>query len=197
MMLLGTAALLVVNPSATFSSMLDASANAVELCISLCAIYAVWLGILEILDKSGLSDKLAKLLRPVIRKLFKNSDEKIHKFIAVNISANMLGLGNAATPYGIKAMNALDDKSGVATQSMIMLMVLNATSIQLIPSTTIGLRIAAGSNSPSDIILPTLIATFVACFTGILSVFICGRIHNKILKNKKIRKNNENNQKKR
>lgn len=178
-MLLGTAALLVVNPSATFSSMLDASASAVELCISLCAIYAVWLGILEILDQSGLSDKIAKFLRPIIKRLFKNSDEKTHKFIAVNISANMFGLGNAATPYGIKAMNALDDKSGVATQSMIMLMILNATSIQLIPSTTIGLRIAAGSTTPSDIILPTLIATFISCFTGIFLVFICGEIRDK------------------
>lgn len=185
MMLLGTAALLLANPSATFSSMLDASASAVELCISLCAIYAVWLGILEILDQSGLSDKLAKLLRPVIKRLFKNSDEKTHRYIAVNVSANMLGLGNAATPYGIKAMNALDDKSGVATQSMIMLMVLNATSIQLIPSTTIGLRIAAGSNSPNDIILPTLIATFIACFTGIFLVCICGKIHKKMIKSTK------------
>ncbi len=179
MMLLGTAALLIANPSATFSSMLDASASAVELCISLCAIYAVWLGLLEILDQSGLSDKLAKVLRPIIKKLFKDSNEKTQKDIAINISANMLGLGNAATPYGIKAMKGLDDGSGIANQSMIMLMVLNATSIQLIPSTTIGLRAAAGSANAGDIILPTLIATLISCFTGIFLVFICGKIFKK------------------
>jgi spore maturation protein A len=186
MMLLGTAVLLVVNPSATISSMLDASASSVELCISLCAIYAVWLGLLEILDQSGLSSKLAKLLKPIIRRLFKGADEKTHKDIAINISANMLGLGNAATPYGIKAMKGLDDGSGKANQAMIMLMVLNATSIQLIPTTTIGLRAAAGSVSPSDIILPTLISTLISCFTGIILVIICGKIfkkHKKLLKN--------------
>ncbi|MDD4110528.1 MAG: nucleoside recognition domain-containing protein [Clostridia bacterium] len=176
MMLSGTAVLLIVNPSVTITTLMDASASSVELCISLCAIYAVWLGLLEILDKSGLADKLAKLLRPVIRKLFKVADDKTHKDIAVNLSANMLGLGNAATPYGIKAMKGLDDGSGVANQAMIMLMVLNATSIQLIPTTTIGLRAAEGSTSPTDIILPTLIATFVTCLTGIILVIICGKI---------------------
>ncbi len=191
MMLLGTGALLIVNPSVTLTSMLNASASSVELCISLCAIYAVWLGLLEILDKSGLSDKLAKLLRPIIKKLFKGADDKTHKDIAVNISANMLGLGNAATPYGIKAMKGLDNGSGTASQAMIMLMVLNATSIQLIPTTTIGLRAAAGSSNPADIILPTLIATFVSCFIGILLVFICGKIREKI-KTKKDKKQMKN-----
>ena len=176
MMMLGTAALLIVNPGATVSSMLDASSGAVELCISLCGIYAVWLGLLEILDASGLSDKLAKLLRPIIKRLFKGANENVHKDIAINMSANMLGLGNAATPYGISAMKKMDDGSGVATQPMIMLMVLNATSIQLLPTTTIGLRAAAGSSSPADIILPTLIATFVTCLTGICLVLLCGKI---------------------
>ena len=176
MMLLGTSALLMVNPGATVETMLNASASSVELCISLWGIYAVWLGILEILDASGLSEKLAKLLRPIIKKLFKGADEKAHKDIAINLSANMLGLGNAATPYGISAMKKMDDGSGVATKSMIMLMVLNATSIQLLPTTTIGLRAAAGSSSPADIILPTLIATLITCLTGVGLTLLCGKI---------------------
>ena len=176
MMLLGSAVLLVINPEETLSSMLDASAGAVELCINLCGIYAVWLGLLEILDESGLSDKLAKLLKPLIKKLFKGADEKVHKDIAINLSANMLGLGNAATPYGIKAMKGMDDQSGIATKSMIMLMVINATSIQLLPTTTIGLRAAAGSVSPGDIILPTLISSFVTCLSAICLVILCGKI---------------------
>lgn len=176
MMLLGTAALLISNPGATISTLLDASASAVELSISLLGIYAVWLGLLEILEASGLSKKISKLLRPLIKKLFKDANEETQKDISINISANMLGLGNAATPYGIKAMKGLDDGSGVATKSMIMLMVLNATSIQLLPSTTISLRAAAGSSSPADIILPTLLATLISCLTGVGLTLLCGKI---------------------
>ena len=183
MMLLSCAALLVVNLGETVNGMLDASAEAVELCISLCGIYAVWLGLLEILEASGLSEKLAKLLRPIIKRLFKGADESVHKDIAINMSANMLGLGNAATPYGIRAMKGMDDGSGVATRPMIMLMVLNATSIQLLPTTTIGLRAAAGSASPADIILPTLIATFITCPTGICLVLLCGKVFGRRKKN--------------
>ena len=176
MVVLSSAALIVINPEGTLNTMLEASSDAVSLCINLCGIYAVWLGLLEILDASGLSEKLAKLLKPLIKKLFKGADEKVHKDIAINMSANMLGLGNAATPYGIKAMKGMDDGSGVATKPMIMLMVLNATSIQLLPTTTIGLRVAAGSTSPTDIILPTLLATFITCSTGIFSVMLCNKI---------------------
>ena len=121
MMLLGTAALLVVNPSKTVTSMVDASSSALELCLNLCAVYAVWLGILEILDASKLSDKLAKLLRPIIKKLFPKANLETQKNIAINLSANMLGLGNASTPYGIKAMRGLDDGNEKANSSMIML----------------------------------------------------------------------------
>ena len=167
MMLLGTATLLIVNPSATVNSMKDASERALELCLNLCAVYAVWLGVLEILDQSGLSNKLAKLLSPIIKKLFPKANLETQKNIAINLSANMLGLGNASTPYGIKAMRGLDDNSGVANSSMIMLMIINACSIQLIPTTTIGLRAAAGSSSPADIILPTLISSFTACAIGV------------------------------
>ena len=99
--------------------------------------------------------------------------------IALNMSANMLGLGNAATPMGIKAMKRLDDGSGVATPAMIMLIVLNATSIQLLPSTVIGLRASAGSTSPSDIIFPTIVATFCTCALGISLVKLCQKLFKK------------------
>ena len=99
--------------------------------------------------------------------------------IAMNMSANMLGLGNAATPMGIKAMKALDDGSGIANTAMIMLIVLNATSIQLLPSTVIGLRASAGSTSPADIILPTLIATITTTILGIVLVKIISSIREK------------------
>ena len=104
--------LLVTNPGAMLTEMIGASASALNLCIELCAVYAVWLGIIELVDASGLGEKLSKLLRPLIKKLFRVEDEKTQKLIAMNVSANILGIGNAATPMGIKAMQALDDKSG-------------------------------------------------------------------------------------
>ena len=179
MMLFSILTLLVVNPSAVLSEMLGASASALELCIELCAVYAVWLGILELVEVSGLSQKLAKLLRPLIKKIFKVDNEETQKIIAMNVSANMLGLGNAATPMGIRAMQALDDKTGKANFAMIMLVVVNATSIQLLPTTVIGLRERAGSTNPSDIILPTLIATFCTTILGIVLVHLIDRFKRK------------------
>lgn len=177
--------LLWSNPSSVLNSMIDASEEAFSLCIELCAVYAVWLGVLELVEASGLSEKLAKLLHPLIKKLFKIDDKETEKMIALNMSANILGLGNAATPMGINAIKRLDDGSGVATNAMIMLIVLNATSLQLLPSTVIGLRSSAGSASPSDIILPTIIATFCTCLLGICLVKLCNHIRDKLKRKKK------------
>lgn len=176
MMLSSMLVLLITNPSAVLSEMIGASASSLKLCIELCAVYAVWLGMLELLEASGLSQKLAKLLRPIIRKIFKVEDEQAQKYIAMNLSANMLGLGNASTPMGIKAMQSLDDKSGKANFSMIMLIVINATSIQLLPTTIIGLRTSAGSTNPADIILPTLLATILTTILGIVLVHLIDKI---------------------
>ncbi len=186
MMLFSILVLLVVNPSAVLSEMISASTDALELCIELCAVYCVWLGIIELVEVSGLGEKLAKLLRPLIKKVFKVENPETQKLIAMNVSANMLGLGNAATPMGIKAMQALDDGSGKANFAMIMLIVINATSIQLLPTTVIGLRASAGSENPSDIILPTLIVTFITTLLGILLVHAIHKILG--LKNKKRKK---------
>lgn len=183
MMLGSMLVLLIINPSAVLSEMLGASADALKLCIELCAVYAVWMGLIELVDASGLSEKLAKLLRPLIKKIFKIEDKETQKLIAMNVSANMLGIGNAATPLGIKAMQALDDKSGKANFAMIMLIVVNATSIQLLPTTVIGLRASAGSANPADIIIPTLIVTFC---TTILGIFLVHQIDK--LKRRKERK---------
>lgn len=180
MMLISIGVLIFVEPGATLDAMIGASTSALELCIELCAVYAVWLGLLEIVDVSGLGQKLARLLRPLIKKLFRVDNEEIQKMIALNMSANMLGLGNAATPMGIKAMQALDDGSGKANFSMIMLIVVNATSIQLLPSTVISLRSNAGSADAADIILPTLLSTIVTTGLGIAFVLICDMIHKKL-----------------
>lgn len=182
MMLSSMLVLLIVNPAAVLSEMISASTDALQLVIQLCAVYAVWLGIVQLVDDSGLGEKLAKLLRPLIRKIFRVENPETQKLIAMNVSANMLGIGNAATPMGIKAMQALDDGSGKANFAMIMLIVVNATSIQLLPTTVIGLRAAAGSTNAADIILPTLIVTFATTVLGIFSV----KLVDKLCKRKKV-----------
>ncbi len=188
-MMVGSFCFLIwTDPSNILNSMIDASGEAFSLCIELCAVYAVWMGMLELVEVSGLGEKLAKLLHPIIKRLFKIDDIETEKMIALNMSANMLGLGNAATPMGINAMKRLDDGSGTATPAIIMLIVLNATSIQLLPSTVIGLRASAGSSSPADIILPTIIATACTCLLGICLVKLCNRLREKLKTNKK-RKN--------
>lgn len=177
-MILSSLCLLIwSNPEGILGEMVSASTGALSLCVELCAVYAVWLGILELVEKSGLGEKLAHLLHPIIKKLFKIDNSEIEKMIALNMSANMLGLGNAATPMGINAMKALDDGSGIATTDMIMLIVINATSIQLLPSTVIGLRASAGSISPADIIIPTIIATTVTSLVGIFLVKFFSKLY--------------------
>ena len=185
-MLLSTIILLFTNPAAVVTEMTESAMGVIRLCVELCAVYAIWLGILEIVDKTGISEKLAKLLSPVIRFLFNTTDPEITKLIAMNISSNMLGVGNAATPCGIKAMKLMDDKSGIATPAMIMLLVVNATSIQLLPTTTIGLRTAAGSTSPTDIMLPTLFATFLTCMFGISLTLLIQKVFKRKKKEKKL-----------
>lgn len=179
MMLASFSVLIFINPSIMLGEMISTATSVITLCFELLAVYTIWLGILELVEKSGLSEKIAKLLRPLIRKIIKVKDPETEKIIALNLSANMLGLGNAATPAGIKAMEMLDDKSGVASASMIMLVIINVTSIQLLPTTIIGLREAAGSSSASDIILPTIIATLITTLSGILLALLCEKFRHR------------------
>jgi len=179
LMICSIVALIFTEPGIMLTEMTDASMGVLKLCAELLAIYTIWMGILEIVDQTGLGNKLANLLKPLIRWLFKIDDPETSKYIALNISSNMLGLGNASTPMGIKAMQRLDDGSGTITPAMIMLLIVNATSIQLLPTTVVGLRATAGSASPSDIIFPTLIATVITCITGIFLTKLCQKIFKK------------------
>ncbi len=179
MMITSFVVLLFVNPGAILGTMLDSAASTLTLCLSLCSMYAVWLGLFEILKNSGLTDKLANALKPLIKKLFKTDNKLATENISINLAANLLGLGSAATPAGIEAMKELDDKSGKPNFAMIMLFIINATSIQVLPTTAISLRLAGGSTNASDIILPTIIATFVTTGLGILFVFLIEKIKGK------------------
>lgn len=179
MVFLSVFVLIFTNPNLILNSMLSSSKSAVELIVNLWGIYAVWLGIINILDKSGLSDKLANLLSPIINFLFKTKNTKAKKYIAINMSSNILGLGNAATPSGIKAMQELDDKSGKITFAGIMLLVINSVSIQLLPTTIIGLRENAGSANSSGIIIPTIISSVLTVIFAICLVFLFNKIKNR------------------
>ena len=117
-----------------------------------------------------LSQKLEKLLKPIINFLFPNAGQNAKKYIAVNMSANILGMGNAATPMGIKAMQCLDKENNnplYTSKNMCMLVVLNTTSVQLIPTTIIALRVASGSANPFSVILPIWISSFTAAFIAL------------------------------
>lgn len=161
-LIVGIGILLFVSPQTILSDMLSASEKSVKLCISLLAIYAFWLGILKIVDKTGLSKKIAKLLSPFIDLLFgKGLDEYTKNQIAINLSSNILGLGNASTPSAIRAMKGLDRGSEKISDQMTMLVILNCLSLQLLPTTIIGLRISSGSQNASSIILPTILTSFL------------------------------------
>lgn len=164
--------LLYINPEIALPSMLEASESTLKLCLSLCAIYSVWMGILQVMEDSGINKKLSKFLTPVTKKIFGNLDEATNELICMNISCNILGMGGAATPLGMKAMKRLDDGSGNANRAMIMLIIFASTSMQILPTTVIGLRITAGSTSPSDIILPTIIAAIFTTVVGIAIALI-------------------------
>ena len=159
-------------------SILTNANEALDLILNLLPIIVLWTGILKIAEVSGLLDKFAKLLSPLLYKLFPDvpKDNKALGYISSNIAANMLGLGSAATPAGLKAMNELqkiNPKKDTASSPMITFLILNTAGVTLIPTTILALRVAYKSASPSEIILPAIIATACSSIAGLtLDYFI-------------------------
>ena len=174
--MVGLGLMLFNNVDIAFSSILTGSEKAVSLAIKLWAIYAVWLGILKIVEDTGLNNKISKLLNPLINKLFGKTEPEIKNEIAINLTSNLLGMGNACTPSAINAINGMHKGSDKATAGMLMLMILNTSSLELLPTTVIGLRVAAGSVAPNSIIFPTLIATTVSTVSGVLMCKLCEKL---------------------
>ena len=162
-----TAALLFTNAELFLPTVLDAASDSAALCVALLASYAVWMGLMGVWEKCGITKAVAKLLRPVCKRLFKTDDEPTLQAISANLACNMLGIGGAATPYGVQAAKLLNE-SEYPEYSSCMFFALNATSIQLLPTSVVGIRASLGSGNPADIILPTMIctaiSTAVACF---------------------------------
>ncbi|MCE4047170.1 MULTISPECIES: nucleoside recognition domain-containing protein [Bacillaceae] len=147
--------------------------EAVTICIGLISVLVFWLGMMKIAEQAGLLKKLTNLFRPLVSKLFPEvpKDHPAMGYILSNMMANIFGLGNAATPLGIKAMEELKRLNGgktSASNSMITFLALNTSSITLIPTTVIAIRINYDSASPTDIVGPTLIATIFSAISGIL-----------------------------
>lgn len=152
---------------------LSAAGNAVTLAITLVAAYALWMGVMNIASEAGLVKSLAKVLKPIIKVLFKGTEKnkKAQEYVTLNLSANVLGLGNAATPYGICAMEEMQKQNKnkkIATNAMCMLLIVNASSVQIMPTTIMALRASAGSAQPAEIALPALIATLVNTITAVI-----------------------------
>lgn len=165
-------------------SILTNGTKALDLMLSILPIIVLWTGIMKIAEVSGLLRKFAKLMEPILSRLFPSvpKDNPALGFIASNIAANMMGLGSAATPFGLKAMSELqkiNDKKDTASVAMITFLVLNTAGITIVPTTVLALRIATGSENPSEIILPGVIATFCSSIGGLLLDYFIRRRNNK------------------
>ena len=161
------------NLEAFTKSIFDGAKAAVEISLFLLGIVSVWLGITRILEDSGLIYRIAHLFKPIISRLFKNipGDHPSITAITLNVLANLFGLGNAATPLGIKAMQELDtlnQDKGSITPEMMTFIVINTASIQLIPFTVIGILAGFGHGNPAAVVFPVLISTAISTITALL-----------------------------
>ncbi len=165
------------NTSVINDSILTNGNKALELMISILPIIVLWSGIMKIAEDAGVLKKFSRLLYPLLSKLFPSlpKDSPALGFIASNIAANMLGLGSAATPFGLKAMKELqkvNKNKNVASEAMITFLVLNTAGVTIVPTTVLALRIAYGSQNPSEIILPGAIATLCSSMGGLFLDYI-------------------------
>ena len=156
------------------NSIFESTVEAVKLTITFFGTICMWNGIIQIAAKTTLMDKLTKLLSPLMKFLFPEikKGDKVHEEISMNMIANMLGLGNAATPLGLKAMKSMqkqNKKKDTLSNSMAMFIVLNTASLQIIPTTVIAIRSSLGSSNPSGIIIYVWIATIAAAITVVIA----------------------------
>ncbi len=167
------------NVKAVGSAAVDSSKEAVELCITMLGVMALWTGVMRIAEASGLTEKFRKVARPVLRFLFPDvpEDSEANDFIASNLLANLLGLGWAATPFGLKAMAELQKinveqggKREVASRSMCSFLIINISSLQLIPVNIIAYRSQYGSVNPAEIVGPAIVATTISTLAAVVFI---------------------------
>lgn len=169
------------NLDAFTKSIFDGAKSAVEVSLFLLGIVSVWMGITRILEDSGLIYRIAHLFKPLVSRLFRNipDDHPSISAITLNLLANLFGLGNAATPLGIKAMQELDtlnEQKGSITSEMMTFIVLNTASIQLIPFSVIGILASYNAANPGAVVLPVLVATVISATTALAILFGVRRV---------------------
>ena len=172
--------LLTGNLDAVANAALEGARSAVELSLAMAGVLCLWSGVMEIMNACGLSAGLARLFRPVLRRLLPNAckDPETLAAVSANVSANLLGLGNAATPLGIRAARRMAKGcGGVASDELCRLVVLNTASIQLIPATIASVRAAAGCETPFDILPAVWLASVLSVAAGLTAerLLSCGR----------------------
>ena len=158
---------------------MSGAGSAVELCVSMAGILCLWSGVMAILDRCGFTTALSRLFRPILRRLMPNAckDRETMAAISANLSCNLLGLGNAATPLGIQAARRMAQGSGgVATNELCLLVVMNTASIQLIPTTIAGIRSACGSQAPFEILPAVWLASALSVLAGILAAKLLSKL---------------------
>lgn len=163
------------------NELLNSAQRAVQVSIGLIGIMAFWLGLAKIAQKSGLINLISKLISPILKLIFNELPKNSPAFsnIALNITANALGLSNAATPFGIKAMKDIkkeENKNNVATNSMCIFLAMNTAGFQIVPATVLAILIAAGAKNPTEIIIPTFIVTLSSFIFAIIIAKILAKI---------------------
>ena len=172
-------ALALGNGEAVAAAALEGAAAGVELCISMTGVMCLWLGVMEIMRRSGMAAGLSRALRPSLRRLYPDfaRDDRVMDAVSANVSANLLGLGNAATPLGLEAARLMAGRTpGVASDSLCMLVVCNTASIELIPTTVASLRAAAGCAAPIDILPAVWLASIVSVTAGVGAAKLLSRV---------------------
>lgn len=162
--------LLFKNPESVLTTLLSGGEKAINLSLKMTAVYAVWLGIFEIMEQSGLNDKLAKILKKPIRILFGKVSEQEEKLLSANVAANLLGMNGISTPVGVKACEKLDESGNAYAQNM--LFVLCASGLAIIPTSVISLRSQYLSSSPSDILIPAILSSLLSTVISVILVKI-------------------------
>lgn len=167
------------NLSSLSAAALEGAQSAVELCFTMCGVMCLWTGVMELMDQCALTDKIAALFRPLLRRLLPQAsrDSETLAAVSANLSADLLGLGNAATPLGIRAARRMSRGcGGVASNELCLLVVLNTASIQLLPTTLAGVRASLGASDPFDILPCVWLASLLSVLAGLFAAKVLARL---------------------
>ena len=167
------------NLSSLSAAALEGAQSAVELCFTMCGVMCLWTGVMELMDQCALTDKIAALFRPLLRRLLPQAsrDSETLAAVSANLSADLLGLGNAATPLGIRAARRMSRGcEGVASNELCLLVVLNTASIQLLPTTLAGVRASLGASDPFDILPCVWLVSLLSVLAGLFAAKVLARL---------------------